>query len=346
MIALARYAEANAIAHATLPRLLTREDFASMARGPSVQEAWGALRKTAYGEWLTEETAPEALTIERRLREVTAAWFERPVRRLRGSAATVGMLLLSRWELDHLQLSLRLWHGRDARFEALLGFPLFLHNIAAVALASAESLEDLAGVLRDTPYAAPLRESAGRYRDTGSILYPEVALECDYYQRLAAATRALGGSDARIGLRLLGDEIDALNLSWLTRLHEYHDVPDEQIAGLLIPGPSRLSRQLGQPGAQYDDIAQPAAGLLAQYGEGEGAGGPAIERAALLERAVDETAIARARAEMRGYPFTIAGVFAFQRLLRTELGNLCRVFSGKRLGLGEQDLLDRLRGVA
>lgn len=345
MIALSRYCESNAVAHAILPRLLTREDYAALARGPTVQESWNTLRKTAYGAWLPEETAPDALGLERRLREVTAIWLHESTRRLHGRAAAVGRLLLARWELDHVQFSLRLWHGKDAHFEALLGFPLFLNQVAPVAMVSAESLEDLARVLEKTPYARPLRESAARYRQSGSILYPELALERDYYGRLLAAAGALGGSDGRTAVRLVSDEIDGLNVSWLSRLHAYHQVPEDRIGELLIPGPSPLSRQAGRPGADYEALAGPANALMAPYADLGGGHVPAADRAALLERALDELAIARARAGLRSYPFSIAGVFAFQRILRTELGNLCRVFTGKRFGVGNQELLDRIRGV-
>ncbi|MBX3175937.1 MAG: V-type ATPase subunit [Candidatus Hydrogenedentes bacterium] len=345
MIALGRYAEANAVAHAILPDLLTREEYAALARGPTVQESWNALRRTAYGAWLQDDTAPDALTIERRLREVTAVWQHRAIRRLHGPALGVGELLLARWELDHLQFILRLWHGRDAHFESLLGFPLFLNNIAAVALASADSLEGIAQVLRTTPYGAPLRDSAPRYRQTGAIVYPELALERDYYGRLLAATSALGGADARRGIRLVSDEIDALNLSWLNRLQAYHQIPAEQAGELLIPGPSPLSRQFGIPGADYARITGAASDVLGQYGEAGAFRGPPAERAALLERALAEMVIARARADLSGYPFTIAGVFAFHRLLRTELANLCCVFAGRRIGVPDHDLMSRIRGV-
>ncbi|MCC6145418.1 MAG: V-type ATPase subunit [Candidatus Hydrogenedentes bacterium] len=345
MISLGRYAESNALLRITLPRLLSREEMLEMARAPTLQESWAAFRRTAYGEWLREETVPDQLRIERRTREITAAWFYPAARRLGGPAAAVGAALLSRWELDHLIFCLRLWQGRDPRVEEFLHFPLFEHDIPAQEVAAAKTLEELADVLASTPYASALRSGAAGYRETGSIVQVELALERAYYRRLREATGRLGGLDGGNGARIVSDEIDAVNLTWLSRLMEIQGLPIEQARGLLIPGPSQLSRELATPGETAEAMNATSLRLLGKQWEGGDGRGPAAERLSLIERAVDELSLARARAHLAAYPFSITGIFALQRLLLTDLRNVCTLFAGKRLGVNELDCVSRLRGV-
>lgn len=345
MRSLARYAVTNAVTRAMLSRLLTRADYEMIARATSVREAWGALRRTEAGAELPEEARTDPLYAEVQVRTLAARQFARATRQLRGRARAVGELLLSRWELDVVETALRLWHGGDPSLDALLQESLPVHAAALGELVNAQSVEEAALALRGTPYLDPLTAGAAKYKERGSVLYLEVALERDYYARLLAATRALGGMDARQGERVVGGEIDMLNLAWAARLMAYHDMTPAGLAEFMVPGPSALSRRLSSPGLAPGDIETLGAEALPEPVRREFGGLPPLERLSLLEHAVTEMSAAAARDALAGYPFSIAGVFAFYMLKRVEMRNLVTVFAGIACGLSDMDLTARLAGT-
>jgi V/A-type H+-transporting ATPase subunit C len=86
-----------------------------------------------------------------------------------------------------------------------------------------------------------VRASLRVYREKKSILFVEMALERDYYARLLRAVRDLGGTDARQAKKVIGADIDMINLSWLARMVDYYGLKVEQFHEYVIPGPSEVS---------------------------------------------------------------------------------------------------------
>jgi len=343
---LARYAVTNAVTRAMLPDLLTKQDFEAILRAGPVPEAWKALRKTAWGGWLAEDAPLDPMSVEKQLREGTAHRFNASIRMLKGAPKKVGALLLSRWELDSLEFALRLWHGKDPSLEAFLSCPPFVHGIPVIEIIRAQTLDEVTEALRHTPYVKPLHNSAARYQEKRSIFYVEVALEKDYYRRLLDAVKALGGIDAREGARIIGADIDLLNLAWLARLFQYYKIPAAEFPDVIVPGPSALSKELAQPAALTPDAFNAlSTRFLATRMTGEGRSLSSPEQVSLLEYLVSEMSVAEARRLLARFPFSITGIFSFYLLLRVELKNLVSLFAAKACGINEADISTRLYGL-
>ena len=345
MKSLARYAVANAVARTMLSELLTREDFESIIRTASFDEAWVALGRTSYGDYIPHDIEDDELAVEKALREVTARRFKRAIRHLTGRPAEVGKVLLSRWELDNLEFALRLWHARDTSLDQYITYPSLVHDVPIYAVTASESIDEVAIALRHTPYFEPVVAGSRSYKVKGSIFYVEVALETDYYTRLMNAIAALGGKDTSDGERLIASEIDILNLSWLARLVQYYDVREAEVHEFMIPGPSAISRRLAAPGGAGEALTDITSDLLEGRQEGGGKAGFSLDRLSLLEHMVSETGVDIARGLLAGYPFRITSTMAFYLLTRIELRNLTTVFVGKASGLTESAISARLHGL-
>jgi vacuolar-type H+-ATPase subunit C/Vma6 len=356
MKSLARYVVANAVTRTMLSEILTKDDFESIIRAGSLEEAWTALGKTPYGDWVPDLGKPDELAIEKALRDVTAGRFKRATRALAGEPAEVGELLLSRWELDNLEFALRLWHGKDASLETYITYPSYVNDIPLFEVTAAQSIDEVAIALRHTPYLEPVVAGSGQYKAKGSIFYVETSLEADHYSRLLKAIRALGGRDARNGERLIASEIDLLNLSWLARLVQYYDVKEAEVHEYMIPGPSPISKRLAVSGKTGEALGDITADILGgempgirPAGEaGSGASGrawPGLERLSLLEHVVGEMGVDTATGLLAGYPFRITSTLAFYILKRTELRNLVTVFAGKAGGADEAGIREKLYGL-
>ncbi len=345
MRALARYAEANAIIRASLGDLLTRSQYEELLRAGSFSDAWSALNSTAYAAWLPEIAQPAPIEVERALKDATASRFKRALRALRGKAGVAGALLLSRWELDDLHDALRAWHAKDSGYAvALPGAPL-VHSIPFREIATADTLEAVAGLLRRTPYASPLLEHTRTYKEAQTLFHLEIALEKGHYRRLLDAIEDLGGNDAADGLRLIAAEIDLVNLSWLSRCASYYGAPAGLLREAMIPNISALSSKLEKTALSADDLAEASLQYLSDLGGDKGGKLPGLERIELLESLVLESAADAARRQLAGFPFSIACVLAFYFLIRIELRNLRGIFGGMAAGFAPEDLSARFCGV-
>jgi V/A-type H+-transporting ATPase subunit C len=345
MKSLARYATTNAVTRTMLSELLKGRDYDNLLRSESLDGAWLALRKTAYGDWITEDPPSDIGGVEKVLREVTASRFKRSIHALRGTPGEVGRVLLSRWDLDNLEFALRLWHGKDASLQKFLTYPTFVEDVPVYDIAEAETLEEIALVLRHTPYFEPVSASLRIYKERQSIFFVEMALERDYYARLLKAVRELGGADALRAEKILGAEIDMLNLSWIMRLMDYYDVKPSGFHQYVISGPSEISRKLAEPGLTDQGLQEIRGQFLGGQFRREGEGLSRLESTALLEAMVREMAVDVARSSLAGYPFSIGCVFAFYLLKRIEAMNLQTVFAGKSIGAESGDISARLHGV-
>jgi vacuolar-type H+-ATPase subunit C/Vma6 len=345
MKSVGRYAATNAIARTMLSELLTRADFEAIARSETADGAWLALRKTSYKDWVPGDRPSDILGVEKILREATALRFKRSLYALRGKPREVGIDLLTRWEVDNLEFALRLWHGKDLDLQEFLTYPSFVNDVPVYDVTEAETLEEIALALKDTPYFKPISASAKAYSAKHSIFFVEMELERGYYTRLVAAVRELGGSDAAQALKIVSAEIDMLNLSWLMRLVEYHGIQPGSFHEFMIPGPSEISRSLSEPGLTLDRLRQIKGKLLPDRIPRPAENAPQLDTLTLMEGMVREMAVDTARSALAGFPFSIGCVFAFYLLKRAELRNLHTAFAGKALGAGESDIMDRLYGL-
>jgi V/A-type H+-transporting ATPase subunit C len=345
MRSLARYAATNALTRTMLSELITGREFGSIIHSGSVDGAWLALRKTAYGAWIADEPPSDILEIEKVFREVTALRFRRSIHALRGTPRTVGLLLLSRWDIDNLEFALRLWHGRDKDLQKHLTFPSFVNEIPVYEIVEAETLEEIGLILRATPYMEPVTASLRAYRESKSIFFVEIALERDYYRRLIDAAAGLGGADARLAEKIIGAEIDLVNLAWLSRLLDYYKMDPGVLHRHVIPGPSLISRKLAEPGVTLEKLKELGSHALAGRTERDVKARLGPDSVALFETLVGETVVEIARSALSGYPFSIGCVFAFYILKRAELRNLNTAFAGKWLGIEESEISNRLYGL-
>ena len=345
MRSLARYSATNALTRTMLSELISRAEFESIVRGGSLDGAWLALRKTAYVAWVPDDPPGDILDIERIFREVTARRFKRSIRVLSGKPRDVGLLLLSRWDVDNLEFALRLWHGKDRGLQKFLTYPSFVHEIPVYDVVEAESLEEIGLALRNTPYVEPITASIKTYRDRKSIFFVELALERDYYRRLLDAAAELGGADRNLAERIIGTEIDLVNLAWLARLLDYYKMDPEGLHRSMIPGPSHISRRLAEPGLTMERLEDLRSEVVGERIDREGGKRTGPESISLLESLVEHAVVETARNALAGYPFSIGCVFAFSLLKRTELRNLNTVFAGKWLGIEEPEISSRLYGL-
>lgn len=334
MKSLSRYAVANTVVRARLSNLLTGRDFESIAQAGSLEDAWGVLTRTSYGEILPAWSGQSVYEIDALLHNASGRRFQDAARPLRDPAGGAGAILLSRWDLDVLEYALRLWHAGEPGPGNAGGYGTFVNSFSPDAVTALENLEDAVQLLKHTPFARPIQRASEDYAAKHSLFPVENALERDYYRRLFDALNRLGGQDGRDARAMIGAEVDLLNLACLARLLNYYDVIPEDFHAYVIPSGSPASKRLLQRGMSVENIFD----LLTRAMAGvPGAAGPQpapVEQISLLENALNEIMSASARRALVGYPFSFKSVLAFYILTRIELRALRSLIAAKNMGPG------------
>ncbi|MBI5093450.1 MAG: V-type ATPase subunit [Candidatus Hydrogenedentes bacterium] len=346
MRSLTRYAIGNVGARVSLSEILTKQDLTEIVEADSMAGAWAVLENTAFGEFLPHYSEQTPLEVERLLHIATGSRFRRAISSLRGRPRKVALILLSRWDLDALILTLRRWHG-EARSEGdEYNYPGLVDDLSTAAISKAENLLEITEALRKTPYGSPLLKIAPAYGEKRSMSIVETALERNYYERLFAAVRALGNSDSRDAETLIAAEVDVLNLAAIARrLHYYQGSALGDLSELVIPSLSLLTRRLADSDLTPESFNDILFAHLQGSFPGMAAKLPLLDKVALLETMMIELTVDLARKSFSGFPFRVTCILALYILKRVELKNLRAVFAGKASGLDGEAILAKLHGL-
>lgn len=109
-------------------------------------------------------------------------------------------------------------------------------------MSNAKSLSDCVEACKDTPYGEPLKRAQSLDADLFSI---GMMLDTYYYASLwRFVRRNLSGEQEELFKRLMGSEIDMLNLMWIYRGKKYFEFKNEIIFTYLLPVRYRLTEDM------------------------------------------------------------------------------------------------------
>jgi len=137
------------------------------------------------------------------------------------------LVTVSSWNADETALWDRV---RDVLFP--MGPASLLPAQAMVESGSVGTAVDL---LRGTPYEEVLSFAMKRYSAEQNLFPLEVALDLNYWRRLWAEAKKLGGQDREQGTKIIGSFLDMNNLMWATRYKVYHKLSEEEIINYTLP---------------------------------------------------------------------------------------------------------------
>ncbi len=342
MRALARYAYINAKLRARLSLFLTDEQYRQLAAAKDLEAVYSVLGQTRYGALARDLSHTEdMISVEFRLLSDELATYQLVLEHTGGPPRRVVETLMSRHEVEKLKVLLRLWHTKDPRAEHLAFPGVICRPLPAESIRHARSLDELIGLLDDTPYGRPLKVAAAAYAAEGNLFYLESALDVDYYDRLWTAIGTLGFGDRERARSLVGLEIDIENIRWMLRLQHYYKMPLGEMLALLIPNGARVDElfvRRAAGGADFKSvIAAAVGGLVRDFPdvvpvETESAG---LE---MMEEVLWHYFLSEIRRGMHGYPFTITTVMGYLKLAEVERRNLACLLNGKRYRLAPEEI--------
>ncbi|MFP4179375.1 MAG: V0D/AC39 family V-type ATPase subunit [Spirochaetaceae bacterium] len=348
------YGYINAKIRAKLSVLLTEDDYSELIRAGSAEEAVQILReKEAYADEIAEYGATgDVRAVEFALMVSEIHLLRDLLKNLLGRPAEFTENLLLRYEVENLKNALRLWFERTFRGRNIAGGSSYLynhriiHDISCDALVDAEGAADLPEILGGTPYGeivAPLVSAVEAERH----LFPlEIALDSYYFSRLLSSGEALPGKDRKIALRVIGMEVDLLNIDRIVRFVSFYRSEERRRWNLLLPG-GRIEKELLERAYTQDNIEDALAVLLSkEYSEyrafAKSGGGDPFTYLQGVEDILRRILYDEVERLLWGNPFTVGTILAYLFLKRKEVRSVIRVLNAKQYGLDEERIREVL----
>jgi len=339
------YAFTNAKIRSLVSFLLTSEELDKLIGSRDLQEAAASLKNTAYGRILKEEFSDEEQikALEKELGKYDIDIFGKIKKSLAGEPDKLIELLIQRYELEQLKLSLRIWSKRSGIEDSKYLIRGISRQIDFDSIISAKNIEDIILILDGTPYKQPILKALEKYKESKALFYLEASLDRDYFSRVWQEVGKLSGKDKEIALRLIGIEVDIQNINSIIRLKQYFNLPAGQALKIIIPGGLRINEPVARKVLLMDKINAMIQGVaIKPYEELETLLGKGLERSGLymIESILYQALIKEARKMLCGYPFTIGTILAYFILKRAETQNIISILYGKSYGLDSE----RIRG--
>jgi V/A-type H+-transporting ATPase subunit C len=221
-----------------------------------------------------------------------------------------------------------------------------VHSLPVDEIVNAENFENIVELLSGTPYGGIVERYSDNVRERGSLFFLEVALDHHFYANLEKQVENLNKRDRKEAHRLIGVEIDLLNMGWLFRLKKFRELDDKTVLSLVVPNGLNLGESELKQAFSSQDMAAvinnvvksgyPGLSSLLSMGRSD-----SVARLALFERILDRILLHEIRRIMTGYPFTIGIILSYFLLKTNEIKKVRTILNAKQYELSPE----RIRGA-
>ncbi|MBN2351198.1 MAG: V-type ATPase subunit [Spirochaetales bacterium] len=351
--AVQKYSFINAKLRTRLSKLLTDDFFDSLVRAHSLLDAMQLLKNTAYAplDAVYSQTG-DLKTAELELYKTEIGIFKDVENRVEGTTRAFCSALSTYYEVENLKRVVRLWFdravlGRDVEdsidylYRGIVHYDLQIDQLLAAG--------DYSGVreaLSGTPYGAIFGECLPDIQKMNSIFAFEMALDKYYYAELLQTVENLGTRDIRIAHRLIGVEIDLLNINWVIRFKTLYKLPLAEALRYALPSGFEVDREAIARAYDQDRVGEVFDTLLKKH-RGVGAmlkdqGADATARLVLIERILEYVLMREVGKLLVGYPFSVGIILAYFILKKTEIRRIMTILNAKQYGIKPEEIKSRL----
>ncbi len=240
------YAAISTKVRAMYSNLLSPQEISRLSDSPDFPSLVSSLKNTQYGPYLASLKDNE-LTPRRaiqQLRHRLADSYSSVVQMSPEQTRPLIKQLYRYFELGNLKAVLRSiqtvssWNPDVAPWdrvrEVLFPFGSF-STVPAQAMVEAGNVPAAVELLRGTPYETTMSFAMKRFSAEHNLFPLEVALDLDYWRRLWAEAKKLGGLDRDSATKIVGALLDMNNLMWAIRYKVYHKLSEEEIINYTLP---------------------------------------------------------------------------------------------------------------
>jgi vacuolar-type H+-ATPase subunit C/Vma6 len=242
----------------------------------------------------------------------------------------------ARFEVENIKRILRAKHGLSSEEPSLIPLPREYTLVNFPALTKAADVEEVASLLRDTPYHT-LAAAVQPYRETGTTTTLEAELDKIYFLRIWALVRRF-----REMRELVGEEVDLRNLLTVLAL-KAREAPPRLIEDALVPIMYRLPKSTLHSVAEsrFEDAASilpmPYSKIASEASKSlKGESAFSVEWFLFNQLYGDARRFSQSHSLQAGY------IIAYLLLCECEAKDLISLVTGKQLSLTPEEIAARL----
>ena len=213
--------------------LLSSDQFSQLAGTDNYNNFVDKLQKTPYSMFI-QQYSDESTLIKGIYKSLFES-YEKLISSLKGAEKDLLTILYSKYEMQNLKININKLCGKGSN--ALL-FPIskgiFCNREYST---EGDDLRDLIDSLYNTPYYHPLDFAYHRFLKEKKTFALEKSLDIDFYHRLWEKVISLGYRDRAIAKKLIGIELDAINIFWIAKFKfDYNLLPEQILNYTLMHG--------------------------------------------------------------------------------------------------------------
>ena len=347
-----RYGFINAKLRARLTKLIDEHLIEQLIDAPSLEDALILLRNTPFAAIESLYARSDDLKAgELELFNQEINLYRELEKYLEGEVLDMVRALALYGEIENVKNGLRLFfdhmfRGRDIEEAALFLYPHRIeHAIDVLRLAHAHNLDEAVQLLAESPYGQIVDRHRESIEKSRSLFQVEIALDQYYYDNLVEKAGTLNKRDRRITLRLIGIEIDLLNINWVIRFRNFYKLPQETVLGLVIPHGHTIDQDALREVYASENVARILQGIitkkypsLAVFLSSEAS--DTNSRILLIEQVLDHILMLEVRRILSGYPFSIGIILAYFILKRRDIRRIGAILNAKQYNMKRERIRD------
>lgn len=344
------YGYSNARVRGMRSRLLDRSFCDNLIAARDIQQMIQELTSTGYGGDLEEVLIKgrDAAVVDEALKNNLVRTYRKILGFLNEEGRDLVATLLGRWDLFNIKTILRGKHmhlpAEEIRESLVPAGQLSPVELEAMLVQGDVHGAVDAAVTLGLPYVPALRSGYAEYARSGELVGLELAVD-RHYAGWAAARLSRRGANAAIARRILGTQIDIVNLLTVFRMQKA-DLGDLDVTEYYLPGGTAISADLFKEVAQMSDVDEVLDRLRnTLYG-------PALEDAAMkylevnslavFERALEDHLVRKVTASGVLDPLGVGVVVSYLWAKQNEVTNLRIIVKGKSIGMPVERVREEL----
>jgi len=334
-MSVARYSYINAKIRARNSELLSNEQWNALLGARDMFAALRILDGTGYADLVREFDADtSSMEIERTLQGDFSTVFQEITRDAPEAVQSMLIWVQRKYQKENLKTLLRLHAGEaDRNMAERLLIPIEPFTIELLlTLYDSADLHQLAKNIPDDFFKGVVGEAVKAYEETKDLMVLEHAIDTAVYENLFSKAQSLGGTDRMHTERLIGVEIDMINM--LTALRSHLLQLDKTTAkDLLLRKEFQLKRQVAEQAIDArtleDAVDHLAVGHYAKFVKNAWEAYQLRESLRVFEHAFQSQILQASQEAMLGDPFHFGVILGYLNRKWFEIMNLKALMHGK-----------------
>lgn len=328
---MAKYAAINTKIEAMESKLLTKKDYSALMNCKSVGDIADYLKSNTHFKSVLSSYSPESLR-RTQFEHLLQTEIVQKLRKLEVFLATAHKnfyrAFLMEFEINDIRLMLR-GISKNIPLKGLQDS--FLHikefeNVNFEKLLHMEDFQDFINCFNGTVYESAFRnitEADLKIRE----FHMEMNLNAVYFINLLKKIDKLPKQDRLILRRLVGTNIDLINLQWIYRGKKYYNLLNGEILNYTLPGGYKLSFQYMKKLVYSDSFQETADVMIQKFNKGF-----ATIEDITMQISVNKFLYHEYKQKSKKYPMTAAKLLLYSKEIEYEINDIISITEGIRYG--------------